>query len=130
MYWNFKFMQILGCTVHIDSKLSFKTHIDFILNNISRNTGIFYKIRDNLPMKARINFYCSFIYPYLKYNVLTFGSTYEWRHFTFDVKWRSIKRSMMQHKRIIRIIANSDFRDHTNPLFYRLKMFKFTDIYI
>ena len=105
--------------VHIDSKLSFKTHIDLIINKISRNTGIFFKIRDNLPMKARINYYYSFIYPYLIYNVLTFGSTYECH----------LAKLITQQKRIIRAIANSDFHDHTDPLFYRLKLVKFTDIY-
>ena len=105
--------------VHIDSKLSFKTHIDLVINKISRNTGIFYKIRDNLPMKARINYYYSFFYPYLIYNVLTFGSTYECH----------LAKLITQQKRIIRAIANSDFHDHTDPLFYGLKLLKFTDIY-
>ena len=64
-------------SVHIDSKLPFKTHIHLIMNKISRNADIFYKIRINLSMKARINFYSIFIYPYLIYNIITFGSTYD-----------------------------------------------------
>ena len=109
----------LHCT-YIDSKLSFKFHIDLIINKITRNTGISYKIRDNLPMKARINYYYSFIYPYLIYNVLTFGNTYECH----------LAKLITQQKIILRAIANSDFHYHTYPLFYRLKLLKFTDIYI
>ena len=105
--------------VYVDNKLSFKNHIDYITSKISRNTGIFYKIRNNLPMKARLNFYYSFIYPFLIYNVINYGSTYS----------SHLVNLICQHKRIIRAIANAGYYDHTSPLFSRLKLLKFSDIY-
>ena len=37
--------------------------------------GILCRIRDNLPMKARLDVYCSMIYPYMTYNVIVWGVT-------------------------------------------------------
>ena len=47
--------------VRIDNKLTFKDHIGYIITKISRYTGILYKIRDNLPMKNRLDYYYAYI---------------------------------------------------------------------
>ena len=70
-------------------------------------------------MKARLNFYYSFIYPFLIYNVINYGSTYS----------SHLVNLICQHKRIIRAIANAGYYDHTSPLFSRLKLLKFLDTY-
>ena len=43
--------------VIIDNNLTFKNHINSIVSKISRNTGIFYRIRSCLSQQARLNFY-------------------------------------------------------------------------
>ena len=58
-------------------------------------------------MKARFNFYYSFIYPFLTYKVINYGITYS----------AHLVDLICQRKRNI------------NPLFSRLKLFKFSDIY-
>ena len=105
--------------VHLDNKLSFKDHIKYINGKISRHTGILYKIRDNLPLKTRLNYYYAFIYPYLSYNIIIWGSAYP----------THLLPLITQHKRTIRTITNSAYRDHTSPLFRRLKLLKLQDIY-
>ena len=62
--------------VRIDNKLTFKDHIGYIIAKISRYTGILYKIRDNLPMKNRLDYYYAYIYPYLSYNTIIWGCAY------------------------------------------------------
>ena len=103
----------------IDKKLNFSRHIDKVSKKISKNCGILYKIRDNLTLKARINYYYAFIYPLLSYNVAIWGGTGS-THLSILIR---------AQKRIIRTIAGLDRYAHTNPIFADLKILKFNDIY-
>ena len=105
--------------VFVDNRLTFKDHIKYINAKISRHTGILYKIRDNMPLKTRIDYYYAYIYPYLSYNTLIWGGTYD----------THLQPLVLQQKRTIRTLTNSGFRDHTDPLFKRLKLLKVKDIY-
>ena len=99
--------------------MTFKDHIKYINGKISRHTGILYKVRDNLPIKTRIDYYYAYIYPYLAYNIPIWGCAFP----------THIQPLIIQQKRIIRTIANAGYRDHTDPLFKRLKLLKIQDIY-
>ena len=105
--------------VHIDRKLNFSNHIKYITGKIARNTGIFYRIRSSLPLKARINFYYSFIYPYLSYGVIVWGAT----------SANHLNNLIIQQKRFIRLLADCPFLEHTTPLFFKFELLKFSDIY-
>ena len=105
--------------VQIDDKLSFRNHIQCILGKISKYTGILYKIRSNLPISTRINYYYAFIHPYLSYNILVWGNTFQ----------TILEPINIQLKRIVRIICGAQFRDHTDPLFKKLKILKLHDLY-
>ena len=105
--------------VNVDKNLNFSLHINSITSKISKNTGIFYRIRNNLTERARLNFYYAFIFPFLSYNVIVWGGTCR----------NHLNPLVVQQKRIIRLIANAGFVDHTNPLFFQLKILKFDDIY-
>ena len=111
-----------SCTllgVKIDDNLSYKNHIQHITNKISKNTGILYRIRDELPLSARKNFYYAYIYPYLNYNIILWGSTSQ----------NHIQPLNIQHKRCIRTICNSKRLDHTAPLFKELGFLQLQDIF-
>ena len=54
--------------VFVDESLNFGKHVEHVLGKISKNTGILFRIRDSLPMDARLGFYYAFIFPYLSYN--------------------------------------------------------------
>ena len=105
--------------IYLDDRLTFKDHINYIISKISRHTGILYKIKDNLPTKTRIDYYYAYIYPYLSYNTIIWGSA-DTTH---------IQPLINQQKRAIRTIANAGFRDHTNPLFKQFKLLKLQDIH-
>ena len=102
----------------LDNRLTFCDHINHIVSKISKNSGILYRIRDKLPLKTRLDYYYSFIYPYLSYNVEVWGSTYQ----------THLDPLVIQHKRVIRTISGAGFRDHTTPLFLKLGLLKFHDI--
>ena len=105
--------------VYLDNRLTFKDHIKHINGKISRHTGILYKIRDKLPMKARLDYYYAYIYPYLSYNIIIWGSTFQ----------THLQPLIVQQKRTIRTIMGAGYIDHTDPLFRRLKLLKLQDIY-
>ena len=105
--------------VFIDNRLGFDSHIKYITGKIGRNTGILYRIKNNLPLQARLNFYYSFVYPYLTYNVITWGGTFS----------SHLENLITQQKRIVRIISDAPFLAHTSPLFANLRILKFIDIY-
>ena len=50
--------------------LNFSSHIQCITSKSSKCTGIHFKIRDLLPMEARLNYYYGVILPHLIYNVI------------------------------------------------------------
>ena len=105
--------------VYLDSRLTFNDHIRYINGKISRHTGILYKIKDYLPMKTKLDYYYAYIYPYLSYNIIIWGGSFQ----------THLKPLITQQKRTIRTIANAGYRDHTDPLFKQLKILKLKDIY-
>ena len=59
---------------YIESCLTFDNHIDMATEKFAKNTGMLYRISDCLPIPARLRFYHAFIYPYLTYNLIVWGS--------------------------------------------------------
>ena len=109
--------RFLGVT--IDNKFNFKLHINDVVTKIAKHGGILYKIKPNLPLPARITYYNSFILPYLTFNILHWGKTNP----------THLSRLITAQKRIIRTMADADYLASSTPLFYRLKLLKFDDLY-
>ena len=105
--------------IHLDDKLTFRTHIDSIISKISKNNGILYRIRNSLPLQARLDFYHGFIYPYLTYNVIVWGGAYQ----------AHLQPLIVMHKRVIRTICSKPKNEHTSSLFLNLGLLKFQDLY-
>lgn len=105
--------------IQLDKSLSFSNHISSIIGKLSKISGILFKIRDSLTLNARINFYYAFCYPYLSQNVVVWGKT---SNIYLDPL-------IKQQKRIIRIMSDAAYLEHTTPLFYKLGLLKFCDIY-
>ena len=62
--------------VSLDNKLTFSGHVSSALSNVSKSGGLLHKIRNFLTPKAGLNFYYSFIYPYLMYGVSIWEKTH------------------------------------------------------
>ena len=105
--------------VMIDNNLNFKSHIDNLVNKVSKLAGILYKIKDCFPISTKLMYYNSFVLPHLTYNILHWGGTN-------DVHLQSL---VVLQKRIVRTIANANFYDHTSPLFSKFKILKLKDLY-
>ena len=61
--------------VYIDNNLSFRDHIQHVTKKIAMHTGILYRIKQYLPLKARLNYYYGYVYPYLNYNIAVWGGS-------------------------------------------------------
>ena len=58
----------------IDDTISWNYHLSYTCSRISRNTGIFLKLRHFLDFKQLKQLYYNLIYPYLSYAILAWGS--------------------------------------------------------
>ena len=61
--------------VLIDDKLNWEKHISFISSKISRNTGVFFKLRHYLSPSQLRQLYYTLIYPYLSYAITAWGTS-------------------------------------------------------
>ena len=104
--------------VIIDNKLNWKKHISCISGKVSRGIGIMIKARKYLPKDALLSLYYSFIYPYLTYCNIVWGTACV----------SNLEKLQMLQKKVVRIIAGVKPRDHTDPLFREYGLLKFSEI--
>ena len=107
---TFKFLGL-----HINSQLTWQTHINEISKRISRVIGLLYKMQNILPKNILLSLYNTLILPHINYCILSWGK-----------KSDSI---LLLQKRAIRAIASAGYRAHSEPLFKIYNVLKVTDIY-
>ena len=95
---EFNFLGII-----LDKNLNWKSHISHICKKISKTTGILCRLKRLVPQDVLLTLYNSLILPYLNYGILVWGH-------------KSTKLVTLQ-KKIVRIITNSNFNAHFQPLF-------------
>ena len=107
---NFTF---LGVT--LDENLSWKSHINIIACKLSRTTGLLNKLKHTLPPYILKTLYNSLILPHLNYGILAWG--------------KNCDRLLKLQKKAIRIITNSKYNSHTEPIFKKECLLKLRDLY-
>ena len=105
--------------VFFDSRLSFIEHTDHIVSKISKNVGIFCKLKHLLPEDSLINLYYALVYPYLIYCILIWGGTYP----------THLNKILLKQKKVVRIITKSRYLAHTDPLFKKTGILKIAELY-
>ena len=108
-YFNF-----LGLT--IDSQMTWKKHTENISNKCLRVIGTLNRIKHILPTQTRVLLYNSLILPHINYCIMAWG-------------YQSDRIFKLQ-KRAIRIVANSKYNAHTEPLFKLFRILKLSDVLI
>ena len=58
----------------IDSKLTFKKHVEELRKKISRSIGVLYKLRPFVTTKILSNVYYAIVYPFLLYGITIWGN--------------------------------------------------------
>ena len=118
------YVKYLG--VLIDSKLTFKPHIDELSKKISRAIGILQKLRYFVSTKILIMVYYAIVYPFLLYGILVWGSTSK----------SLLEPLFILQKKFVRLatfnsthFGTSGPLVHSAPLFYKLNLLNIFDIF-
>ena len=107
---------LLGVTY--DDNMTFRTHISNLILKLSRIVSLLYRIKDFMPSYVLKTFYDAHVLPHLRYCSPIWCSTYP----------THLLPLFRLQKKIIRIITNSDYFEHTQPLFKNNKLLKLFDI--
>ena len=86
--------------------------------NISKVSGIMYRLKDIYPKNILLTLYNSLIVLHLNYCILTWGSKIFNDH----------KIHILQ-KKALRIITDSDYVAHSEPICKELRLLKVTDMF-
>ena len=63
--------------VVLDNRLSFKDHLEMILNKVNKTIGFLRKLQNILPRSALLTIYKSFIRPHVDYSDITYDQAYK-----------------------------------------------------
>ena len=103
-----KFLGVL-----LDDNLSWKDHIKYTENKISKNIGILYKARGYLSKESLLSLYYGYIHTYINHANLAWTSTIR----------KNLKKIHSQQKHAICIIFYKDTFLHTKENFVQNKVF-------
>ena len=104
----------------LDAKLTFKEHINTVKEKVSKLVGLFFRLKKMFPLEILNKLYYSLIYPHLNYCILAWGSA----------KPTFLYPLITLQKRITRILTDSSYYAHSDPLFSQLKMMKIKDLFL
>ena len=103
----------------MDKYLSWKDHITYISNKISKGIGILIRTRHLLFRHTLLYLYNSLIKPHFTYCISTWGNT---------SKTHTSKLTILQ-KKVVRIISYADFHAHTKLLLFKLNILTVVNLY-
>ena len=103
----------LGLILH--ESLSWDKHINHISLKVSKAIGILYRLKSIYPHRVLLTLYNTLILPHYNYCILSWGSTLRENH-----------RLHLLQKKAVRIITNSNYIAHTEPLLKELRLLKVT----
>ena len=107
-----KFLGVL-----IDSKLTWKNHIQYVKSKLSKCMAVLYRVRYILNLYSMRALYCA-LFCLTYHTVQRSGTAYN----------TTISCLVICQKKAIRIIAQVGRKCHTTPLFLELKLLKLKDI--
>ena len=105
---------------HLDEFLTWDSHINHILSKLGSSNFAIARTKNFLPLKIRTTLYNSMFKSHLQFGILAFGCA----------KSSKLKRIEILQRKCIRHISNVGGRAHSEPLFHKLQMLKFEDIYV
>ena len=106
--------------MYIDQDLSWKHHVNYLCKLISRNVGVINKLKHFFPEEILVTLYNTLILPYINYGILAWGNS----------GIVQINRLLILQKKAFRIINQTDYLAHCDPLFYKHNSLKIGDIYL
>ena len=108
--------KFLGVT--LDDKMTFKSHITDLCIKLSRTISMLYNTKDLMPPYVLHLLYCAHVLPHFMYCTPIWANTYP----------THLLPLYILQKKIIRVITNSTYFAHTQPLFKQTRILKLFDI--
>jgi len=105
---------------YIDEHLNWKKHLTCKANQIVKTTAILSRIKHSIPTEVLKTIYNALILPHISYAIVAWG----------NINNREMNRLKTLQKKAVRIIHNTKYNSHTNPLFRKSGMLKIQDLYI
>jgi len=103
--------------VIFDESLTWKQHINYINNKISKSLFAIKQVKHILNIDSLKTLYFALIQPHINYGILAWGND----------KQSFLKRTIVLQKRAIRTICKVQYNSHTEPLFRKLGILKIKD---
>ena len=88
-------------------------HTDYISLKVSKAIGIIYRLKDVYQLLVLQPLYNTLILPYFNYCILSWGATI-----------RNCNRLHLLQKKALRLISNSNYIAHTEPILKHLVLLK------
>lgn len=98
--------------VILNDKLTWENHISLIRNKVSKSIGILRRIHNIIPESILRNLYYTLINPYFEYCNIIWATN----------STGTLAKLFRIQKRALRLITNSKWNAHTDPLFRQCKM--------
>ena len=112
LYFRVDNCKFLG--IFVDQYLLLKPHTQYLINKISKNSGIISRIRCYITSSIAIILYYSFIFPYFSNCNLVWASNYS----SYPLP------SLLLQKKYPLIALHLLYNSHTDPFFKKLKILK------
>lgn len=104
--------------LHIDKKLDWKCHIDFLAKNIASYCYAMKVIRDQINETAALSAYYAYIHSRLKYGIIFWGNSSD------------ISRILILQKRLIRTMYGMHSKDRCKGVFISKNILTIISIYV
>ena len=106
--------------VHIDPKLTWKSHINHIRNKIGQAMSLIIRSKNTLPKNIKILLYKALIQSQLEYCLPVWGNALE----------SHIRPLEIMQRKAVRVVTEAKYNSHTEPLFHQIKALTLKDLYL
>ena len=112
-----KYFKFVG--IRIDEHLTWQAQINHVRAKLASANFALAKIKNLLPLPARLTIYNSLFKSHLEYGLICWGG----------VKKSLLKPLFQIQKKCVRNVAAAQYRAHSNPIFKELSILKMHDLY-
>jgi len=111
---SFKFVGI-----HLDEILNWEQHLNHVNSKLASANYALNQVKRILPCKTLKTIYTTMMEPHIQYSNITWG-----------LAKNKLKNSIfLKQKKAVRSIIGANYNSHTDPLFAKLKILKFDDLF-
>ena len=101
--------------IYIDQNLTWKHHVSYVLNKLSKCVGILHRVQHLLGREPLYKLYCTLFLPYITYCSMVWGNTYH----------SNILPIFIKQKKAMRIVCKVKSDHHSAELFANMNSLNF-----